>query len=236
MTGLSLTNQNAFGTNWRRSFFLKVDEEGEFVENKSTQKTTLFCFIENQDTGDLYLNDTPKGIRGKAVAMCFSLPFYAMGMELGALVRLGYSITNCVSSIFQQQAIKDIKGKEFIRSFIGTPFYFLAAEGACMYMLVRPQEGRELFGKIESSWHGDATYRDLICYKNSDCAEFISDRKDHEKKPIQMDMVARSLKRLVVDDRVLFLAPCMLPRGNVDEKIQTAQGEKNHFVRVYTTT
>ncbi len=229
------------GPNWRRAVFNKVDVTGNVVaDSKGTPQK--FTFIENLHTGDLHLNDMGKDIMFKSYAMFFALPFYTLGMIATAHIQAGVAIYNMTLKFFQdiKQGFTELSPTKFITAPIGVltdaalataqlvwrvvraPIFAICAALACIYMMFSPLDGRELYASIEAKWHDNATYRDVICYKNPYCQE-----KSNE---VTWEGWKHNWN-LFLGGRVLFLAPCMQKRGNIDEKIQTSQGVKNHFVR-----
>ncbi len=235
--GSHLTCASSAEPAFRRTFINKLDDQGQpkvyTVIDKATRqerRTPLLSYIENVETGDLYLDEGMDVVAQKCAAIAIGNPFYAVGtiawhviktpllmttIALDTIGKLGRHLVDgeigslgsvCLDGILES-------GKTLgqgIWGIVSTPFYAIGVEFSALYGIFDPYWGRTYVAAFEHDWQGKVSYR-----------EFFKKAPEVEGQHCWMKFVD-DMKRA----RTSYLANCFQVRGNThDARIRVIRTE-----------
>jgi hypothetical protein len=205
-------------------------EDGHFLTHSEEGYELLFDYYEDLETNNLYKakDNDPWELRAKALELIVGSPFYAVGVIAVDLMAIILVVGQAVWHIFKQGCENPLPeleklGAEILddlRHALLTPLFWLALEGAALVTLALPLDGMKLMGDVQLAWFPGKTLQDdptMLAVKRQ------------EKWATTKSCLPTMWHRPYEKGAIWFVAACMLPRGNRNDKITLENAQVNRY-------
>lgn len=206
--------------NWAVVSFRKHAPDGTLLPKR-------YDYIQDLQTGDLYVKESPLVVAEKCYGLMLAAPFYMLGMMAVNTIRIATDtyltakrVLEEFGEVWKQRGLLEASANVFfaviieipiniildICRIVKAPFFAIGFFFAALYGVISPYEGRKWVGAVESAWHEGLDYHHDIRYN-------IPGGLESEE---EMSRTCQEIKA----GQIFFIAWCMQKRGNVNEKIQ----------------
>lgn len=211
---------------FQRTAVIKRDDQGNIrffnkkdPETGQTTQVSVINFIEDIQSGDLYLDEGMPTVCLKCALLVLGLPFYTIGKMAWHVVKTPLDITaialgtlyvmvGCFLATADMQEVFKFAMYGVIEALdtagyglfeiVKAPLFGLGAELASLYGILKPYHGRKFESLIENAWECGASYRD-----------------DFRKIPArEEESTCEAFVKDLQSGRPFYLAHCFPARGN----------------------
>jgi hypothetical protein len=221
---------------WVRVVLSKRGHDGQWLKNSDGSDCAHEYLLE-QSTGDLYgvQGDddfaNPYHVAITAGEIAIASPFYAVGIMQFYLIKMVVDVAR-LSFTFLKDLFSESKRKGILPALANfavkviwqipialindlwhiarSPFYAVALSCAALLGILFPFEGRKWIGQIEQQWHDGISHSDDV-------------RHGMTKKQVKKHLFTKKFFQEIFDGKCIFLAYCMLKRGNLKERAENGE-------------